>query len=375
MEIFTTRHNLHIDPYITLWGYEIAIYLFLGGIAAGAMIINGLIYVADKQYDYPGITKWSLPLPFVLISIGMLFLLLDLENKLNLPSFYMNFNITSPMSFGAWILLIVYPVSIILFILSLRNKTINDLPFGNKLSLLFTLLFKRKYKNNPIESEKANDIISTYSIGKVLAKLLNFVHKDDIDKFKDQKNKTNFILNLLNDFIEFCLLKVKPIAWTSIIIGAVIGIYTGILLSSMSARPFWNSGILGFLFLISGISTALALLTLMPTKKFEKKLLAKADVFFIILEIVLLTSFIINLVLSYKVHQQGIYIILGGTYTAHFWSLVVIAGLIIPLIIEIIEIKGLFKFDYFVQPLFVLLGGISLRFIIVYAGQSFLSTT
>ena len=35
-----------------------------------------------------------------------------------------------------------------------------------------------------------------------------------------------------------------------------LGIYTGILLGSFSARPFWNSGALGPLFLVSGMSSA-----------------------------------------------------------------------------------------------------------------------
>ena len=38
--------------------------------------------------------------------------------------------------------------------------------------------------------------------------------------------------------------------------GIALGIYTGILLSAMVARPLWNSAILGPLFLFSGLSAA-----------------------------------------------------------------------------------------------------------------------
>ena len=40
-EITTTRSNHLIDPIFHAWGWEIPVYLFLGGMVAGMMIISG----------------------------------------------------------------------------------------------------------------------------------------------------------------------------------------------------------------------------------------------------------------------------------------------------------------------------------------------
>jgi formate-dependent nitrite reductase membrane component NrfD len=41
LELVTTRHNPMVDPALHVWGWEIPVYLFLGGWVAGSMIIAG----------------------------------------------------------------------------------------------------------------------------------------------------------------------------------------------------------------------------------------------------------------------------------------------------------------------------------------------
>ena len=41
LEFLTTRHNPMVDPALHVWGWEIPVYLFLGGWVAGSMIIAG----------------------------------------------------------------------------------------------------------------------------------------------------------------------------------------------------------------------------------------------------------------------------------------------------------------------------------------------
>ncbi|HEX9161498.1 MAG TPA: NrfD/PsrC family molybdoenzyme membrane anchor subunit [Thermoanaerobaculia bacterium] len=95
-------HNAHV------WGWEIPVYLFLGGMAAGLMIISA---IAPKR-DSRAMRLLPFAAPLVL-SLGMLALFLDLGNKLHVFRFYTAFRITSPMSWGSWILLAIYPVSIL----------------------------------------------------------------------------------------------------------------------------------------------------------------------------------------------------------------------------------------------------------------------
>jgi protein NrfD len=40
-ELLTTRHNPLVDPALHIWGWEIPVYLFLGGWVAGSMALTG----------------------------------------------------------------------------------------------------------------------------------------------------------------------------------------------------------------------------------------------------------------------------------------------------------------------------------------------
>jgi formate-dependent nitrite reductase membrane component NrfD len=39
-ELVITRHNEMIDPHLSIWGWEIPVYLFLGGLVAGMMTVS-----------------------------------------------------------------------------------------------------------------------------------------------------------------------------------------------------------------------------------------------------------------------------------------------------------------------------------------------
>ena len=54
--------------------------------------------------------------------------------------------------------------------------------------------------------------------------------------------------------------RISALGWTNIVLGVGLGIYTGILLNTMVARPLWNSAILGPLFLFSGLSAGAAMM-------------------------------------------------------------------------------------------------------------------
>jgi len=89
------------------WGWEIAVYLFLGGLAAGLMIISA---IAKRESRAMRLLPFAAPLA---LSIGMGALFLDLDFKLHVFRFYTAFRVTSPMSWGAWILLLIYPATVL----------------------------------------------------------------------------------------------------------------------------------------------------------------------------------------------------------------------------------------------------------------------
>lgn len=115
----------------------------------------------------------------------------------------------------------------------------------------------------------------------------------------------------------------------------------------MAARPLWNSAVLGPLFLVSGLSTGAALLMLLPVAREERRRLARLDVGLLLVEATLLGLFVLTLATGAAAQREAGRLLLWGAYGPAFWSLVVAAGLLVPLA-----------------------GGLALRWILVSAGQS-----
>ncbi|MBA4317547.1 MAG: polysulfide reductase, partial [Flavobacterium sp.] len=52
-ELDITRNNHLIDPSLHIWGWQVPVYLFFGGLVAGMMIISGyfLLKGRDKEHN------------------------------------------------------------------------------------------------------------------------------------------------------------------------------------------------------------------------------------------------------------------------------------------------------------------------------------
>ncbi|QQS38057.1 MAG: polysulfide reductase NrfD [Ignavibacteriales bacterium] len=303
-ELSHTRTNHLIDPSMHVWGWEIPVYLFLGGLVAGMMIIAGYFLFMGRHKE-PKCSCFYLPIiSTIVLSIGMFALFLDLEHKLYFWRLYTTFQLKSPMSWGAWILVLVYPA---LFAnILIRPPEI----ISNKFRLIASL------------SEKINRM----------------------------KNSTRLI-GILN-----------------ISLGVLLGVYTGILLSALGARPLWNTSILWMLFLISGLSAAAAFVHLIAKDVQEREMLAKADNTFLTVELIVIILLIVGALSSTQAHIDAINIILTGPFAASFWVFVVGLGIIIPLIFQVLAVQHKIIHTP-VFPIMVIVGGLILRFIIVYAGQ------
>jgi len=303
-EITTTRHNHLIDPTLHAWSWEIPIYLFLGGMVAGMMLISGY-FLFKGRHKEENCSCYYLPyISIVLLSLGMFVLFLDLEHKLYVWRLYTTFQITSAMSWGSWILILVYPILLINILLNPPKILIEKFP----------ILIK--WKNM-------------------------FLEKPDWIKY----------LGVLTMFF-----------------GAGIGLYTGVLLSSLGARPLWSSSILWLLFLISGLSGAAAFVHVIAKDAYERLLLAKADNAFLIIELFVIALFIIGLKTATEVQASAADLLLVGKFAAGFWVFVIGLGIIIPLFIQLLAVNHKIHHTP-LAPLMVILGGLILRFVIVSAGQ------
>lgn len=337
IEFTTTRHNPLVDPSLQVWGWEIPVYLFVGGLVAGMMILAGIAMMRiAKGEDAQSFFSVQTPLlGFMLLNLGMLALFLDLAHKLYVFRVYLAFEPLSPMSWGSWILLIVYPVLLVSALIRLPQSW----PWlGRRVPLLQT--------------------VSDYLIAR--AGLL------------------------------------RALGWVNLLLGIGLGIYTGILLNTMVARPLWNSAILGPLFLVSGLSAAAAMIHLAtrilpgrpaprgpiagalaalyqplgaePPAKGTVDSLIRADLAFLAVELVLIALFLLGLLSSTRSHFQAAQLLLAGRYAAPFWLLVVGLGILLPLALQALELSR--RIRHTVAPaLLVLAGGFALRWILVNAGQ------
>lgn len=303
-EITTTRSNHLIDPIFHAWGWEIPVYLFLGGMVAGMMIISGY-FLFTGRYKETNCSCYYLPrMSFILLSLGMLALFLDLEHKAFVWRLYTTFEITSPMSWGSWILIIVYPALLANMLMKIPPN------FSSKFRSIWDLSAKLQQRPMLIKN-----------------------------------------IGVLNMFL-----------------GAMLGIYTGILLSSLGARPLWSTSILWLLFLMSGLSAAAAFIHLIAKNKNERELLAKADNGFLVIELFVISLMLIGLVTSTQVHMDAAYLLLDGPFAASFWVFVIALGIVIPLIIQLLAVNHKIQHTP-IAPIMVIVGGLILRFVIVAAGQ------
>jgi formate-dependent nitrite reductase membrane component NrfD len=303
LELVTTRHNPMVDPSLHVWGWEIPVYLFLGGWVAGSMIIAGWL---ARQERRPGdgcvchVLPW---LSLVLLSLGMGALFLDLEHKLYVWRMYLTLQPASPMSWGGWILILVYPVLLL----------------GALASVPADLLSRW-----PAVAGLAARLRSPPAAGRLGA--------------------------------------------VSIVAGVALGIYTGILLSSLGARPLWASAALGPLFLVSGLSTGAAFAHLIARNPEEQSALLRADNVFLAVELALIGLILVGLLTAGAVHANAAALLLGGPYTAVFWVFVVGLGIVLPLLLQTLMTSHRIPHTV-VAPLLVIGGGLALRFVVVSAGQ------
>jgi len=111
IEITSGRMNPHIDPHLTIWGWEIPLYLFIGGLVAGLLFFSTLFYLRGKQKEFSTVVMKAPLLAGPLIVLGLLALFVDLSHKLYVWRFYTDLRLESPMSWGSWTLLIITPLS------------------------------------------------------------------------------------------------------------------------------------------------------------------------------------------------------------------------------------------------------------------------
>lgn len=315
--------NEHI-PFHTpnlVWDSTIAIYLFLLGISSGAVQL-AIAYRNSFKIEKPS-ENWMIRSAAILGTIptliGLTLLVFHLTKPWTFWKLMFNYNGTSVMSMGV-MLFQVYMAVIVVWI---------------------AIMFKDW-----------------------LAVLINRY----LPMFK-------FILPWI-DFAESKLL--KPIEFVLFTLAAVLGAYTGFLLSALISYPMLNNPVLPALFLASGTSSGIAATFLMilivgklSGDSKEIHFIHKFEVPIMVTELGLLVAFFVGLHFGGADKQLALHNALTGTWGMVFWVGVFLIGILIPLIANLFgshTVKYSPKFIILVS-IFDLIGVFCLRFFILYAGQ------
>ncbi len=307
IELTSTRANAHVDPALHVWGWEVPVYLFLGGLVAGLLVLHALVVLLRKEERMPASAGIAPLLAVPLLGLGLGALFLDLEYKLHVWQFYAAFRLESPMSWGSWVLLAVFATG--------------------GLSGFAALVRTSWYQGSRLTGLAP------------MARLAAFAERRRLG-----------------------------LARINLGLGLVLGIYTGVLLSSFAARPFWNSALLGPLCLVSGASTGVALTALLARRADERHALVRVDLLLILVEAGIVVLWLLGMGNAGEAGHEAASLVFGGAYTAVFWLLFFTAGLAVPFFLEMMSLRRRWS-ETLVAPALVLLGGIVLRFVLVDAGQ------
>lgn len=126
-------------------------------------------------------------------------------------------------------------------------------------------------------------------------------------------------------------------------------IYTGILLGAVKPIPFWSTPILPLLFLASALSTGIMGLNLLLSAygltteaAVEESIiaLAQADAILIAVELLILL-FYLQASHATVTSRASASLLIGGELSSQFWGGVVVAGLLFPLGVELLDLAYL----------------------------------
>lgn len=322
-----------MEPTEFHWNALIVFYLFMAGVSAGAFFASGLAtYLGGERYKrISRIGALVAPWP---VMLGLGALIFDLTKPLEFWWLFLTVQYTSPMSIGAWLL---------------TGFTVLALVY-------FVLWFPRPWRDLVRVPQRRRDWRTP--------KAWKALDQSQVDRAR----------------------RVMAAIGAPISIG--VGMYTGVLLGAIPARPLWNTPLVAQLFLVSAMSTGAAAVLLIAALlrpraghdhlHEERRFLVSFDTMLIVVEIFIVTPFFLHQALNTWSSASSLSLFLGGPYTLVFWLGFVVLGLLTPLAIEGFELYPVIWREQAVKysrlwaglsATLVLVGGALLRYVIVFAGQ------
>lgn len=303
-----------------VWDSTIAIYLFLLGISSGAVQL-AIAYKRSHKLENPSknwIIRSAAILGTVPTLIGLTLLVFHLARPWTFWKLMFNYQFHSVMSMGV-MLFQLYMVTLVLWIAII---------FKNEIAILLQRFLPKL---------------------RFLIKLLNLAEKST-----------------------------TPVEVILFIFAAILGAYTGFLLSALISYPMLNNPVLPALFLASGTSSGIAatFLMILTAGKLqgdasEIHFMHKFEVPIMVTELGLIICFFAGLHFGGGQKAVALHNALSGFWGAIFWIGVFFIGIIIPLIANLFaNDKWKYNKSFIIWiSIFDLIGVCCLRFFILYAGQ------
>jgi formate-dependent nitrite reductase membrane component NrfD len=164
------------------------------------------------------------------------------------------------------------------------------------------------------------------------------------------------------------------VAWLGILLSCGVLIYTGVELSSMRARVFWNTPVLPVLFVSSGLLVGSAadylLLGIWPSVTQPMPNATATAMLLALMVFLVLSTLFITMLYVLMMYTSAGYSAqrvakrwLVGRYALVFWAVLVAAGLVAPLVLLALGDSRIIP----LAALLTIVGGVCLRFLVVYS--------
>jgi formate-dependent nitrite reductase membrane component NrfD len=299
-----------------IWDWLVAIYLFLGGLGAGAFLVAATLELSGKRYkfDFCPASLVGATLSGPLVGVGALLLILDLGAGMREPLriFHMFANPTSVMTWGIWILCLFIPVA---------------LAYGSL------------------------EIVDAFA-------------KGDVAKLSPLRTARRILA------AAGSILAVGTAIYTGVLVSAV-----GPSMPFWSVSLPLSIPVMPLLFLVSAISTGVGLTLLVSGTLMlgdVGKQIRRLPLIHLVLILLEVTLVVLLLVLALRhggVAAEAVWALATGHNSVIFWALFVVPGLVLPLAVLVLGVVGVHRWSLeVIAGIGIIFAGLILRYLVLISG-------
>lgn len=297
----------------TIWGWQPALYLFLGGMGAGAFIMAAVLYLIDPE-KHRRIVCTSMYLAFASLAVGLILLLSELIAPTRGMMMWQSFShFTSWMTYGAW---------------------------GAFLAMIVFIV---------------SALLATKGVGNWLADHWKWFTPENGTKLRRILAWIGIVLGAFVAFYTGMLLMA----------GGGVPLWNTLLLPLLFTVSAFDTGVA----LVEVVCVAYGKKDPLAPK--ARSLMERIAIVLIIIELIVLAIFLGTMMAAGSTAAESASMLVSGSLAAPFWVMIVAIGLVFPLIMALV---GLFMKSGEGRPVMtagaigVLIGGCELRFLILAAG-------